>query len=241
LVTWITSTPNNSVSLTFTAPVGYTSTACTLALTVKLGTLVDFNLKVNNAGVTTTYDSSNGLNTSTWTTIYYQFTTPAATTIVMAVQLTSNTANNFGTMYVANLQIYAGTGTAPIATVLTGSLAVPYGDLHVSNIKVNDLPSVVAFACAFIANNGTVSVSNTRGVTITAARNTVGVVTLTLASAHPAGALYTINAIAYVASLSANPTICSVVKLPTTCTSFRTLTKDCTNTAVDCDFLVSVI
>ena len=166
--------------------------------------------------------------------------TPASTSTVMTVQLTSNTANNLGTMHVANLQIYAGTGTPPISTVLTGSLAVPYGDLTVSTI--NTLPPITAYACAFIANNGsTATASNTRGITITPTRNGVGVVTLTLPVAHPAGVFYTINANAYVTSSTSNPIICSVIKLPTTSTQFRILTKDHTNTAVDTYFVVSVI
>ena len=241
LVTWITSTPNNSVNLTFTAPVGYTSTACTLALTVKLGTLVDFNLKINNAGggVTNTYNSSDGLNTSTWTTIYYPFTAPASTATVMTVQVTAATANNLGTMFISNLQIYS--GATPPATVLTAGLAIPYGDLSIQNLKVNNLPAVSAYAVAYIANSGTVSVSNTRGVTITASRTGLGLVTLTLGSPHPAGAFYTINATPYVVSgVNTNPVMCSVIKLPTTSSQFRIMTKDYTNTAVDCDFMVSI-
>jgi 16S rRNA processing protein RimM len=100
----------------------------------------------------------------------------------------------------------------------------------------------VKFDPAFITNNGTTATaSNTRGVVMTPTRNGVGLVTLTLASAHPAGIYYTINACAYVVSGgNTNPIICSVIRLPTTSTQFRILTKDHTNTAVDCDFMVSV-
>ena len=200
--------------------------------------MVDFNLKVNNGGTTSLYNSSNGLNTSTWTTIYYNFTTPVSTSTVMTVQFTSNTG--LGTVYVANLQIYTGTGSTPISTVLTGNLAIPYGDITVNTI--NNVQALPAFACAYIANNGTTATaSNTRGVILTPTRNGTGVVTLTLSTAHPAGVYYTINAMAYVTSSASNPVICSLIKLPTTSTQFRVLTKDHTNTAVDCDFVVSVI
>jgi hypothetical protein len=69
------------------------------------------------------------------------------------------------------------------------------------------------YACAFITNNGaSVTVSNTRGVTITAARNGVGVVTVTLGTAHLAGVFYTVNAVAYMTSSTSNPIICSLIK-----------------------------
>jgi hypothetical protein len=99
------------------------------------------------------------------------------------------------------------------------------------------------YACAFIANNGTTaSASNTRGVTISATRAGVGLVTLTLATAHPAGTLYTINATAYViGSGNTNAVICTVIRLPTTSTQFRIMTKDHTNTAVDTNFMVSEV
>jgi hypothetical protein len=110
-----------------------------------------------------------------------------------------------------------------------------------TNCTVNNFPLTTVFACACITNNGAVSKSANRGATITPVRNGVGVVTLTLGSAHPAGVYYTVNAIAYVASSTSNPIICSVIKLPTTNTLYSILFKDHTNTAVDCDFLVSVV
>jgi hypothetical protein len=97
------------------------------------------------------------------------------------------------------------------------------------------------FACAYITNNGAVSKSGNRGTTITPVRNGTGLVTLTLGTAHPSGAFYTVSAMAHVDNSSDKPITCTLVKLPTTSTSLRILFKDHTNTAVDCDFFVSVI
>jgi len=110
-----------------------------------------------------------------------------------------------------------------------------------TNCTVSNFPLTTVFACAYITNNGAVSKSGNRGATITPNRNGVGVVTLTLGTAHPSGALYTVSAMAHVDNASDKPITCTIVKLPTTSAQFRIVTKDNTNVGVDCDFVVSVI
>jgi hypothetical protein len=118
---------------------------------------------------------------------------------------------------------FIGTGVVDNATFahVAGVTSSIQTQINSTNTTISNLTTV--YACAFITNNGTTATaSGTRGVTITPTRAGVGLVTLTLATPHPAGTLYTINATAYVAgSGNNNPVICSVIRLPTTSTQFR--------------------
>ena len=77
---------------------------------------------------------------------------------------------------------------------------------------------------------------------MTAVRNGIGLVTLTMGTAHPSGVNYVINAIGTVTSATANGVVCSVVRtLPTTSTQFRIQVRDTSSTQVDTDFYIQVI
>jgi hypothetical protein len=170
------------------------------------------------------------------------------TTRISASFVGSGTVNDTRYGYIANLTSDAQSQITTLSTdkankaspIFSGNTT--YGassTVDFTNCTVSNFPLTTVFAGAFIGTSGTAS--NTRGAIISPNRNGVGVVTVTLGTAHPAGVFYTVNAATCVTSSTSNPIICSVIKLPTTSTQFRLLFKDHTNTAVDCDFVVSVI
>jgi hypothetical protein len=207
------------------------STAVTTALATKQNTLSGTNLLdasfINTNGVASVSNAQFGyLNTLTSN---------------VQTQLKAKQQNISGSNRVA--ASFIGTGVVDNATFahvagVTSSIQTQFNTI---NTTISNLTTV--YACAFITNNGTTATaSGPRGVTITPSRVGVGLVTLTLATAHPQGTLYTINATAYVVgSGNTNPIICTVIRLPTTSTQFRISTSDHTNTAVDTNFMVSVI
>jgi len=124
-----------------------TSTVYTVSLWVKLGTATNLCLVVNNQLAWNTiggqsFDSSNGLNTTTWTRISYTFTTPAslplgAINFHIGQNGESGLVQSSGNVYIWGSQLEA--GTYPTSYIPTTSASVTRNADVISKTGISSL------------------------------------------------------------------------------------------------------